>query len=195
MTQSAGTNNKETIEAKISEWLSPLGYELVALEVSTSGNRMLRVYIDRIGNDPTRGAAVGIEDCVKVTKAISEPLDQIPEAEKLFGGNAYELEVSSPGVDRPLRKSEDFNRFSGRLARIHVFRPLSADELRNTEYQTKNPKQKNFVGTLVSVEGNDVILSIQAAREPSRVSIPIGLISKANLEPVFDFSDKKEMKA
>ena len=185
---------KTAIENQISEWIAPLGYEIVALEFSTSGQRTLRLYIDKL--DATK---VGIGDCVVVSKTLNEPLDALKEIELLYSGAPYELEVSSPGVDRPLKKPKDFQRYSGKLARIHVFRPLNAEEIKNAEYQAKNPKQKNFIGTLMNVEGSDLVIEVQAQKEPSRVCIPLGLISKANLEPVYnfsgDFSEERKSKA
>jgi ribosome maturation factor RimP len=190
---------KATIESKIAEWIAPLGYEIVAAEFAASGHRTLRLFIDHLGGESKDGAKIGIGDCITVTKALNEPLDALKEIEELYGSSGYELEVSSPGIDRPLKKPRDFQKFSGQLARIHVFRPLSASELKNADYQLKNPKQKNFVGTLLNLEGTDVVLNVQTGSkkeiEPSRVCIPLGLISKANLEPVFDFSEERKSKA
>jgi ribosome maturation factor RimP len=178
---------KETaLIQKISELIAPIGYEVVHLEVQTQRNRVLRLFIDF--TQAPDGKAVGIEDCANVSRHLDEPLDQMPELEALFGGAPYELEVSSPGVDRPLRTLRDYERFAGKTIRVHVFRPLTAEELSNAEFQSKNPKQKNFVGTLKSLEGQEKIrMDLDPASGPKGVvTIPLSLVSKANLEPKFD---------
>lgn len=176
--------------------IRPLGYETVHIEIQVHRQKTLRIFIDRLESS---GTPIGIEDCVKVTRALDEPLDQKPELEALFKGS-YELEVSSPGVDRPLRQARDFERFAGQQVRIHVFRPLTVEEMESPEHQRKNPKQKNFLGTLVGLREGKVRLSVsdgQAASKkvrksnermdrPTEVGIPFELISKANLEPRFE---------
>lgn len=199
----------------INPWVASLGYQIIHLEVQTHRQKTLRLFIDFL--HPSTEKKIGIEDCASVSRALDEKLDQIQEIESLFHG-AYELEVSSPGADRPLRTAEDFQRFSGREVRLHVFRPLSIEELENKQYQDQNPKQKNFFGTLVGLQEGKVVLLIsnhdrkgiyKATRkrkanlsalqqtnseEGFQVKIPLPLISKANLEPQFDFegSDERE---
>lgn len=150
----------------INPLVAPLGYEVVYLEILTNRQRTLRIFIDFAQDE---GQAIGIEDCVKVTRALDEPLDQIPEIEALFKG-PYELEVSSPGVDRPLRTAQDYTRFNGKEVRIHVYRPLSAEELHNSEYQVKNPKQKNFLGTIKGFQENSVLLEISQSSAGAKSS-------------------------
>ena len=131
---------------KLAPILESLGYELVHLEMQMHHGKVLRIYIDRADPKAVESlGAIGVEDCANVSRALDEPLEAMPEVDKAFGGT-YELEVSSPGVDRPLRKVRDFEKFAGRDARIHTFRPLTADELGNSDYQKRNPKQKNFLG-------------------------------------------------
>ncbi len=211
------THSNDQLIQLISPLVSPLGYQVIYLELQSHRQKVLRIYIDFL--DPSDNKVIGIEDCVKVTKALDERLDQIPEIASLLPG-AYELEVSSPGVDRPLRTLQDFSRFAGHVVRIHVFRPLSGEELNNLTYQEKNPKQKNFKGTLVGLQGEKVILSLSSfqdkgprklskkstasknaklttnSEEEIQVTIPLPLISKANLEPEFNFegSDEGESK-
>jgi ribosome maturation factor RimP len=211
---------------RLLELLTPmveqLGYDLVHLEIQTHRQPVLRLFIDRL-EDAADGqpggvtvrpkGGVTIEDCAIVSRALDEPLDALPEIEKLFHG-AYELEVSSPGVDRPLRRPRDYERYFGREARIHVYRPLTAEELGNADYQAKNPKQKNYLGRIQELDEAEgphpkVLLtliqegSVKAAKATAktkkaasrtnsgeiRVWIPLALISKANLEPTFEFGD------
>lgn len=167
----------DKIADKLSSLIEPLGYEVVAVEIQNHKTRTLRVFIDF---SSPRDEAVGIEDCVKVTKALDQPLDSDAEIEALFKG-AYELEVSSPGVERPLRRQKDFLKYVGRQARIHVYRPLSRDELNNTEYFEKNAKQKHFIGKLSGFSNEKVQLEITTQKD-ARVEIPFALISKAHLE-------------
>jgi ribosome maturation factor RimP len=210
----AHLNITDKLISLISPLLEPMGFEVVYLEVSPQ-QKTLRLFIDRL--DASGGAShggVGIEDCVTVTRALDEPLDQIPEIDRIFGGGAYELEVSSPGIDRPLRNPRDYEKFKGREVRIHTFRPLSGEELGNAEYQAKNPKQKNFLGELQGLREDRVLIVLnpvggrdltpgkgqgkpkkaknKEAAKPvgSSVTIPLPLISKANLEP--DFDDMEE---
>jgi ribosome maturation factor RimP len=193
MTDTASTKVIELIRPLV----EPLGYEIVHIEVQNHRQKLLRVFIDRLD-----GAGVGVEDCARVSRALDEPLEQMTEIDALFKG-AYELEVSSPGVDRPLRQPKDFTRFAGKEARIHVYRPLTATELGDEGYQQKNPKQKNFLGVLQGLRGESVLLSLESpaeakprkkngkaesVRDPVVVTIPLPLIAKANLEPRFDDS-------
>lgn len=185
-----------TVEDKlisiVNPLIEPLGYEVVHLEIQSHRQKQLRVFIDF--TDPTVRGGIGIEDCVKVTRALDEPLDQHPELEKVFHGS-YELEVSSPGIDRPLRREKDFERFKGQRVKIHVFRPLTVEEIGNTEYQSKNPKQKNFLGTLSGVTNGKVGMKVEGGSKEAEIAIPLSLISKANLEPEFDFGDSIEESA
>ncbi len=87
-----------------------LGYDLVDCERSPKG--LLRVYIDRLANDPA-GEYIVVEDCEKVTRQLQHVLE--------VEGCAYErLEVSSPGLDRPLKKAADYQRFAGQEIEVSL---------------------------------------------------------------------------
>jgi len=182
----------ETMQASVEQRLielitpviAPMGYEVVHVEVQTHRQKTLRLFIDFAGETGDGEKTVGIEDCVKVTKALDEYLDRSTEVESIFHG-AYELEVSSPGVDRPLRQKKDYERFAGRKVRLHTFRPLSSEEMGNAAYFAKNPKQKNFTGVLKGLNGDRVLLEVKES--VTEISIPFSLISKGNLEPRFEF--------
>jgi ribosome maturation factor RimP len=182
--------------------LQTMGYDLVAIEITNHRERSLRIYIDfPEGN----AECIGIEDCVKVTHELDAPLEANADVVEIFKG-PYELEVSSPGVDRPLRRAKDYVRFQGEIGRVHTFRAITADESNAAEYSAKNPKQKNFYGILrgYETENASVLLGIipedgtrepvikgakkghQKKTEPKKetlIRIPLELISKANLEP------------
>jgi ribosome maturation factor RimP len=185
--------NEDKLISIVNPLIAPLGYEVVHLEIQSHRHKLLRLFIDF--SDPALSpGGIGIEDCVKVTRALDEPLEQHPELVNVFHG-AYELEVSSPGIDRPLRQEKDYERFSGQRAKIHVFRPLSAEELGNSDYHAKNPKQKNFLGTLTGVQSGKVRMKVESGKKETEIGIPLPLISKANLEPEFDFGDSREESA
>lgn len=188
------TQQEERLISVIEPLLAPLGYQTVAIELHSHGQRKLQIFIDH-ATLPSAGekTAIGIEDCVRATKALDEPLDQSPEIEAIFRGHSYELEVSSPGIDRPLRTAGDYKRFTEERARVHLFRPLNADELGNTEHQKKNPKQKNFIGIIKGFENEKILFLDQSSdRSGSSVTIPLGLVSKAHLEPEITIESEKK---
>lgn len=197
-------------ESLILSWLdaviAPLGYEVVHVELQMSRQKILRVFIDL--TDPPSGKSVGIEDCVNVTRALDllmEPASgekplEFQKIDQFFGGQDFELEVSSPGVERPLRLTKDYKRFQGETVRIHTFRPLTSEEMGNEDYWKKNSKQKNFKGELLGLEGASVRLREETSAQTSRkrkkkssevldaqgvttILIPLVLVAKAHLEP------------
>jgi len=139
-------------EELLDEPVRHLGYELVACEFRTIGGRpTLQVFIDREGG-------VGIADCVAVNRGIGDLLD----VEVLLDG-AFNLEVSSPGLDRPLRKEDDFQRFTGREVRIRTFEPVG--------------DRRNFRGFIRGVE--DGIVTLEVDTKPREV--PVAAMERANL--------------
>jgi ribosome maturation factor RimP len=131
---------------------------------------VLRVIIDR-PPDPagppaaSREEPVGIVDCQRVSQDLGTLLDV--EADLTAGRDRYTLEVSSPGLDRPLRGEPDYRRFTGRLAKIVVREPVDG--------------QTHFAGRLSGVE--DGVVLVAEGRRMHRV--PIGAISRARLEVEF----------
>jgi ribosome maturation factor RimP len=124
---------------------------------------VLRVQIDRPGPAASADDSVSVEDCAHVSRDLSAILDVddvVP--------TAYTLEVSSPGLDRPLRGGDDYRRFAGRRAKIVM--------------RDKVDGQGFFRGTLRGVEGTDVLIDAEDGR-PHRV--PLGVITRANLEVEF----------
>jgi ribosome maturation factor RimP len=129
---------------------------------------VLRVVLDRPATpDPTTGEEpVGIEDCQRVSQDLSVLLDVEPELLDGFD-REFTLEVSSPGLDRPLRGESDYRRFVGRLAKIVTREPVDG--------------QSHFFGRLAGVDGVDVLVT--EGRRTHRV--PLSLISRARLEVEF----------
>ncbi len=134
--------------------VAALGYELLEVEWASSGRDSLaRMYIDRTG-----GTGVGLEDCERVSRAVSALLD----AEDPIG-HEYRLEVSSPGFDRPLRTVAHFERFAGSEARIELSAPLDG--------------RRRFRGRLGPVADGKVTNEV----DRKEWTLPLSGISKARL--------------
>jgi ribosome maturation factor RimP len=122
-------------DAWIREALEGLGYELVDLESSRSG--LLRVFIDS-----PRG--ISVEDCARVS-------NHLTRAFSVEGIDYERLEVSSPGLDRPLKRIEDFQRFAGREASIKLKLPRDG--------------RRRFEGKLVGVEDGRIVVDVEGQRQ------------------------------
>ena len=156
--------------AKINGLIQPLvedlGYEFVGIEYSSNPkNALLRIYIDEQSN------GIAVEDCARVSREVAALLD----VEDPIAGN-YNLEVSSPGLDRPLKKPADFDRFTGQKARLKSKNLLDPDQRGNT--------RKTFVGTLLGFEDNQIRLEL-SDKQGGVIAIPLSEIEKANLEEEF----------
>jgi len=128
---------------------------------------VLRVIIDRPGDSlpSADGEPVGIEDCQRVSQDLSALLDV--EDDLTVGLEHYTLEVSSPGLDRPLRHEADYRRFVGRLAKVVTRAPVDG--------------QSHFAGRIAGVEDAEVLLT--EGRRTHR--IPLALINRGRLEVEF----------
>ena len=124
---------------------------------------VLRIQIDRAGPAATAEDSVSVEDCAHVSRDVSAILD----VEDVVP-TAYTLEVSSPGLDRPLRRADDYRRFAGRRAKIVM--------------REKVDGQGFFRGVLAGVDGNDVLIDGEDGRSHR---VPLAVIKKANLEVEF----------
>lgn len=187
-------NSKEALEQlqnEVEQILAPMGYELVALEHSTAGGRKITLYVDFLNNQ-SESRRVGLDDCLTVNRAVDELFETTP----LVDGH-YTLEVSSPGVERPLRKVSDYSRFSGKKVKLHTFRPLEKEESENAAYWEKNKKQKNFIGTLEGLAEDSSTASSNESKvklniDGQHVKIPLALISKAHLEIDFEIVERSQ---
>ena len=128
-----------------------------------TGGHVVRVFIDRPGPSASPDDSVSIEDCEQVNREIGTILDV--EDPLPF---AYTLEVSSPGLDRPLRGVDDYRRFSGRLVKVVVSEAVD--------------NQKAFEGRLNGVEGDVVLLEGPHGRIHK---LPMRLITRGRLEVEF----------
>lgn len=162
------------LEALIAPRVSELGYELLDLEYqvkSAHGGPVLRIFIE----NPS-GKAISYEDCAGVDHGL-DTLFESPEFNEVLSAS-FTLEVSSPGIDRPLKKAADFEKHCGKRAQIHTYRSLSLEEMGNEKYFAHHQKQKNFLGILRGVAGD----SVELETDRQRFKIPFALISKANLD-------------
>ena len=136
------------------------GFELIDVELSGSANnRLVRVYLDKEGG-------IGIEDITEANRWV----DPIVEEHEPFSGS-FNLEVSSPGIDRPLRTLEHFMRYIGEEARITT---VNIDG------------RAHWSGVLEAIEGTDVIMGI----EGQSYRLPYEKIKKAHLKARIDFNKK-----
>lgn len=139
--------------------IEPMGYELVGVELINQSNyaKTLRIYIDH-------EKGITVDDCARVSHQFSGVLD----VEDPVKGN-YELEVSSPGLDRPLFELAHFERFIGQLVTIRMANKIEG--------------RRKFEGTITAVKENLVILNDENG---NAVQLPFDEIDKARLVPVFD---------
>lgn len=139
--------------------LESLGIELVDIEFGKVGrDAVLRLFIDKDGG-------IMLDDCANVSRELSMILD----VEDAIPCN-YTLEVSSPGLDRPLKKPSDYERFSGRLIKVRTYEPLQDD---------KGNKRKTFTGKLDGLFDGVIRMTLT---EGQSASIPLERVAKANLE-------------
>lgn len=128
------------------------GYRLVRLRLMGGKTKTLQIMAER------PDGTMNVEDCAALSHAL---LDFIEREDPLEG--EYELEVSSPGIDRPLTRLMDFARWAGHEAKIELVAPLDG--------------RKRFRGTLLGLEGNNVAIETQGAR----VSFPFHGVAEAKL--------------
>ena len=133
-----------------------MGFDLIEIEhFPNPKHGVLRLFIDR-------DDGVTIDDCADVSRQISALID----VEEPIRGQ-FNLEVSSPGLDRPLRRLKDFQRFTGSLVKLKTVMPLEG--------------QRNFKGRLL--EANEEVLVIETDTE--EISLPMNAIEKARIVPEF----------
>jgi ribosome maturation factor RimP len=155
---------KEEILNRVRQIAAPLaaqeGLELIDVELGGPGGRqILRLLIDKSGG-------VSLDDCTSISRSVSAALDVEDPIE-----GTYDLEVSSPGLDRPLRTPEHFQKFAGSRVRVKTFGPLPECENRKT-----------FVGILQGYENGKIVLDVDG----TIFSVPHAQVSKANVDPVFE---------
>jgi ribosome maturation factor RimP len=148
---------QQRLQALLEPVVNALGYELVLLEFSPhKGSANLRLYIDA-------AAGITLHDCEKVSREVAAELDVENPIQQ-----SYRLEVSSPGLDRPLVKPEHFLRFRGEQVKIQTLVPIGG--------------RRRFQGVLTGADGEQIALDTAEGA----VSLPLADIERARLVPQFD---------
>ena len=171
----------ETSIQKINEIASQIaareGVVIYDVEVAGGPNgRVLRIFIDK-----DQEGGVGIEDCANVSRGLNEILDA---DEDIIPGGKYDLEVSSPGLERPLKKAWHFEKAVGKKIWIKLGKSL--ESFGSTDGKVKSAKQ--LTETLLAVEGE----SARMKAGDQEILIPLSAIEKA--KTVFEFNEGKNPK-
>jgi len=157
--------------ARLVEIIEPeakaLGFDLVRVKMMPSeagdGDEALQI----MAEDPATGQLI-IDQCAALSRAVSDRIDALEERGEVLIRGAYHLEVSSPGIDRPLTRPKDFANWAGHEARIVMDKDWTAD----------TGRQRVLKGDLVGIEGNDVTIDDRKAGE---AIIPLDRIHSAQL--------------
>lgn len=151
---------KTAIDRRLAEIITPviedLGFELVRVRLQGGKTATLQIMADR----PEGG--INVDDCAEISTAVSATLDvQDPIEEN------YHLEVSSPGIDRPLTRMKDFESFEGYEARLDLNQPIDG--------------RKRFKGTLAGTEGTEVLINIEDQGTTHTIGLDFDLLADAKL--------------
>ena len=160
---------KQTVEERSRALAEPLvaaeGLELLDVEfLREPQGWILRLVIDKPGGS-SKENPVGLDDCTRASRAVETALDV-----EDFIPHEYSLEVSSPGVNRPLKKPAHYQRAVGQKVKVRTYGPVG------------EPPRKNFSGTLVEASDEAVVVDVEGA---GRFSIPLKDVAKAHVE--FEF--------
>jgi ribosome maturation factor RimP len=155
----------DRVELLLAPILEESGFHLLLCELVSGGRGpILRLYIERLD-----GEAVGISDCVAVNNTVTDVLD----AEDLVP-QSYVLEVSSPGVERPLKKPNHFEEQIGKRIALSTWEPIE--------------KRKNWKGTLIQVEGDVITIRVDEGTEHR---LPLPAIERAKVVFIPEGKGKK----
>lgn len=151
------------LERAIEQHVDDLGFELVEMERAGSARRpILRLRVDRPDSAP--GEGVTLEDCGRISRALEAVLDERPDL-----ADSYVLEVSSPGVERPLRRRRDWDRFSGQEVALQGKTPLAG-------------RARRLEGTLLGAEGEEGTERIRLRLpDGEEVEVPRSEVDRAHL--------------
>ena len=167
--------NKPPLIQKIEHAITPtaesMGFELVRVLITGSGKPTLQIMAERPWNPETKdGGTITIDECGKLSQAISVVLD----VENVMEDKPYFLEVGSPGIDRPLTRLKDFDRFAGQDAKVEIEPAIDG--------------RKRFRGILKGTKGKSVLI----ATEDGETEIPFNSIEKAKLTIVEELLKPKQ---
>jgi len=141
------------IEDIVAPTIVGMGYELVRVAMSRGGTLQIMI-------EPSDGRPMDVEACATLSRALSAVLD----VEDPISGS-YTLEVSSPGIDRPLTREKDYVRWAGHVARLETAEPIDG--------------RRRFKGTLLGLEGGTVRLQLDDGKE---TQVPLATVTRAKLE-------------
>jgi len=134
-----------------------LGFNLIRVKIAGGRTKTVQIMAER------PDGSIDVADCAAISRAVSALLDAAGPIE-----GDYMLEVSSPGIDRPLVRLKDFDRFEGHLAKVEMARPIDG--------------RKKFVGRLLGLAGDNIRLELEGGKNgPQRVSLPFSFIADAQL--------------
>jgi ribosome maturation factor RimP len=145
---------EERLSSLVAPTLAAMGYELVRVVLQGRQRPTLQVMAERLD-----GKAMAVEDCATISRSLSALLDV---EDPIPGG--YTLEVSSPGIDRPLTRPKDYERFAGFDARLETVRPIDG--------------RKRFRGKVLGLDGEN---RVRMAAEDGEVAIPLAEVRSAKL--------------
>jgi ribosome maturation factor RimP len=148
--------DKEPLADLIAPWVEAEGFELVRVSVMKAPGRSRGLTVQVLAERP--GGGMSVDDCAKLNRALSERLDAV---DPIHG--AYVLEVSSPGIDRPLVRRGDFERFAGQQVRLETTEPVAG--------------RRRFKGRLLGLSGEAVLVDV----EGERMAFALDSIAKAKL--------------
>ncbi len=151
------TPQTDTVLQLLEPSLTDLGYEVVRVRMQGDGRPVLQIMIDRAD-----GVDITVEDCTLVSRSASALLDV---ADPIPG--AYELEVSSPGLDRPLTRAKDFESYTGNEARIELKAAIDG--------------RRRFRGRLLGMAGDKVRMLVPLESVETEFELPLDAIMKAKL--------------
>lgn len=154
---------------KLAELILPVledrQFELVDLDYQRDGRDwFVRIFIDKPGG-------ITLDDCAEISREV----DDLIEVEELID-HAFRLEVSSPGLDRPLKKPADYQRFVGQAVKIKTYEQLDPDD--------RGHLRKTFAGVLLGIDDDTVSIE-QQDRKGGVVMLHLAQVAKANLDPQF----------
>ena len=150
-------DQNERIAELLEPSLAAMGYRLVRVQMSGGRRPTLQVMAERLDD-----AAMTVDDCADISRSVSAILDV---ADPIPG--AYSLEVSSPGIDRPLTRREDYDRFVGYEARVELAGPVDG--------------RKRFKGKVLGRAGDEIRMAVEEGGTLAEVALPFAAIAKAKL--------------
>jgi ribosome maturation factor RimP len=155
------TKASDRVEAALEPIAASHGYEVVAVELGGAKHRpVVRVFLDKEGG-------ITLDEVAEANAWVGEAIDELGEP-----SGPYLLEVSSPGIERPLRKAADFQRFAGQRAEVRLMAPMEG--------------RRQFTGTIETADGDAATLDVDG----TRVRLPYDTMSRARLRVDIDFHDE-----